>query len=230
MLDTTVLKGVAPGAMPALITALVSMEPILVSLYQINTPRRMAHFLAQTAHESGGFHTTEEDLHYRTTTLMSLFVKHHRMTPEEAQELGGDPTLKRKAQPEKIANIVYGGKWGEKNLGNKEAGDGYRFRGRGLIQLTGRTTYTAFARAAHLTLDEAVAYVATPRGAVESAAWFWTTRHLNTLADHDDVKHVTRRVNGGETGLSDRIKYLDRAKRLLRPSLDAPLIDRRVLA
>jgi putative chitinase len=154
--------------------------------------KRIAAFLAQTAHESGGFTAVKENLNYGAKGLMGTFKKYF---PNE------EIAKQYERQPEKIANRVYANRM--KN-GDEASGDGFKFRGRGLIQLTGRDNYTRFAKASDMTLDEVVAYLETPAGAVASAGWFWDVNKLNIYCDKDDFVGLTRRINGGTIGLADR--------------------------
>lgn len=170
--------------------------------YDINTPSRISAFVAQCAHESQGFTRTSENLNYSEKGLLSTFGKY--FTREQAR------TYAR--QPEKIANRVYANRMGN---GNEASGDGWRYRGGGLIQLTGRANYQAFASAAAIDLVTAPEYVRTKTGAVESAAWFWKTNGLNKYADSRDIVKLTKKINGGTTGLEDRLAYYDRALSVL---------------
>jgi putative chitinase len=139
------LQKLAPGGKPEILGAIAELAPVLAEKYGINTPLRMAHFLAQTAHESGEFKVVEENLNYKTTALTAMFGS--RITAEQAGKVGRNDATGQKADQAAIANIIYGGAWGAKNLGNTEEGDGTKFKGRGVIQLTGRANYTAFAKA-----------------------------------------------------------------------------------
>jgi len=190
-----------PHAKPEIVEALCNALPVLEE-YGIDTPLRLAHFLAQTSHESGGFRAVEENLNYKAETLTKIFPKYFR---------DKDPNDYAR-QPEKIANLVYGGRMGN---GLAESGDGYRYRGRGLIQLTGHDNYKRFADGIESTLEEAVAYLTTPEGAVESAAWFWANNGLNEIADTDDVTKVTKRINGGTIGLAEREAHTEAFKEML---------------
>lgn len=166
-------------------------------------PKRMAAFLAQIAHESGSFNFTKEGLNYSAAALNRVFRKYFpTLASAKAYE----------KKPEKIANKVYANRMGN---GPESSGDGYRFCGRGLIQLTGRNNYTRFAKALGKTLDEAVAYLETPEGAVASAAWFWDANKLNIYADKGDFVGLTRRINGGTIGLADRIHHYEIALKAL---------------
>jgi putative chitinase len=171
--------------------------------YEINTVNRAAGFLAQCGHESAGFTILKENLNYSAEGLNKIFKKYF-------------PTLASAQpyhrQPEKIANKVYGGRMGN---GPESSGDGYKFCGRGAIQLTGRDNYTKFAQSVGLTVEEAVADLETLDGAIESACWFWKTNGLNAICDSDDIVKMTKRINGGTIGLEDRKKHYAEAKHLL---------------
>ena len=168
--------------------------------YEINTPQRVAAFVAQSAHESGNFRFLTENLNYRAVTLRKLFSKYFP-TDELAQAY--------EKKPEKIANRIYGGRMGN---GPEETGDGFRYCGRGLIQLTGRANYEAFADSIESTPEEVSEYLQTFEGAVQSACWFWESNNLNQYADSDDIKTMTKRINGGYIGLADREKHYEHAK------------------
>ena len=163
--------------------------------YDINTPTRLAAFLAQTAHESGGYRAIKENLNYRAVTLRKVFPKYFP-TDEMANAYAG--------KPEMIANKVYGNRMGN---GPEESGDGYRYCGRGLIQLTGKDNYTRYAQSTEQTVEEASEHLTTFEGCVQSAAWFWEANNLNQWADAGDILTLTKRINGGTIGLEDRIKH-----------------------
>ena len=171
--------------------------------YEINTPQRMAAFLAQCAHESGGFRAIKENLNYRAVTLRKIFSKYFP-TDEMAAQYAN--------KPEKIANLVYANRMGN---GGPESGDGYRYCGRGLIQLTGKDNYFWFASSLEISPEEASEYMETFEGAAQSACWFWETNKLNQWADADDILTLTKRINGGTIGLEDRIKHYEHAKHVL---------------
>lgn len=182
---------------PAVMAELQSV----ITRFEINTPRRLAHFLSQCGHESGGFKRTVENLNYSAEGLLRTFPRH--FTTELAAQYA--------RQPERIANRVYRSRMSN---GDEASGDGWRFRGRGYIQLTGRANYTAFNR---FVTDDVVAnpdLVAT-RHPLLSAGWFWHTNKLNALADVGTVEQVTRRVNGGTHGLDDRTARFNRILPLL---------------
>lgn len=166
--------------------------------FEINTPKRVAMFLAQCAHESGNFGAVSENLNYKAETLSKVFPKYFRER---------DPNDYAK-QPEKIANLVYGNRMGN---GDEDSGDGFRYRGRGLIQLTGKDNYTACSEDLEQDLHDNPDYLATPEGAARSAAWFWNKNHLNALADADDIVTCTKKINGGTIGLEDRKELWEKA-------------------
>lgn len=194
-----------PNSRPDIVQALIASLPVLASKYGINNTLRLAHFLAQTAHESGGFRAIEENLNYSATGLNKIFPKYFVNAGRDANDYH--------RQPEKIANVVYASRMGN---GNTASGDGYKYRGRGLIQLTGKSNYSAFAKDSEMTLDQAIKHLSTPKGAVESAAWFWAKNNLNALADKDDVVAVTKKINGGTNGLEDRKRHTEHFKVLVR--------------
>jgi putative chitinase len=171
----------------------------LLPEYEINTPQRMAAFLAQCAHESGGFTAIKENLNYRAASLRKTFAKYFP-TDELAQQYAN--------KPQTIANKVYANRMGN---GPEESGDGYRYSGRGLIQLTGKDNYFWFAASINLTPEAASEYMETFEGAAQSACWFWETNNLNTWADQGDILTLTKRINGGTIGLEDRIKHYEHA-------------------
>lgn len=170
--------------------------------YEINTPQRQAAFIAQVAHESGQLTAVRENLNYSADGLMRVFRRYFNASTARAYA----------RQPEKIANRVYANRMGN---GPESSGDGWMFRGRGLIQLTGRENYTKFAEDMEMTLDEAIEYLETPDGAVESAAWFWDMKNLNSIADREDIVTVSKRVNGGTNGLHERIDLYHHALSVL---------------
>jgi putative chitinase len=164
--------------------------------YGITTQRRVAHFLSQTGHESGNYKTLEENLNYSEKALNSVFGRYFGPGKRNAAEYARNP--------EKIANYVYQDEFRSSKMGNVNEGDGWRFRGRGLKQLTGRDNYTRFGKTVGMTAEQAAEYVATEKGAIESACWFWQANNLNSIADTDDVVKMTKKINGGDIGLADR--------------------------
>jgi putative chitinase len=171
--------------------------------YEIDTPQRLAAFLAQTAHESGGYRAIKENLNYRAVTLRKVFPKYFP-TDELAAQYAG--------KPEMIANKVYGNRMGN---GDESSGDGYRYCGRGLIQLTGKDNYTRYAQSLEISVEEASEHLTTFEGCVQSAAWFWENNNLNQWADKGDILTLTKRINGGTIGLDDRIKHYNHALHVL---------------
>ena len=165
--------------------------------YGIDTERRMAHFISQCAHESNNFRSLEENLNYSEKSLLAVFGRYFGDAPKAS-------AAEYARNPEKIANRVYFDKYRKYKMGNTNEGDGWLFRGRGLKQLTGRENYTNFGKSIDITAEEAAEYVATPKGAVESACWFWNAKKLNNIADTDDVTKMTKIINGGNIGLADR--------------------------
>lgn len=175
--------------------------------YKIDTAERIAMFLAQCGHESLNFTVLEENLNYSAQALQKTWPK--RFDAKLAAQM--------QRQPQKIAEIAYGGR-----MGNVEPGDGYRFRGQGIIQLTGRENYTAFGKTLNKTALEVVEYVKTKEGALESACWFWNTRNLNKASDAKDVTAATKLINGGTIGLADRQKHFTHALEVLSGHVAAP--------
>lgn len=175
----------------------------LLDDYGINTPQRVAHFIAQCAHESGNFRFIRENLNYSAAGLQGTFRKYFP-TLELAQQY--------QRQPERIANRVYASRMGN---GPEESGDGWRYCGRGLIQLTGKDNYTFFAGSLGIPVEEAAEYLATFEGAAQSACFFWEQNNLNRFADANDIKGLTRAINGGQIGLDDRIKHTNHALHVL---------------
>jgi putative chitinase len=178
----------------------------LLPQYEINTPARIAAFIAQCAHESANFTVLKENLNYRAATLRKIFPKYFP-TDEIAQAYASQPN-----KQEAIANVVYSNRMGN---GSPETGDGYRFCGRGLIQLTGRDNYTWFAESLEISVEAAAEYLETFEGAVQSACWFWETNNLNTWADAGDILTLTKKINGGTIGLQDRIAHYEHALNVL---------------
>ena len=193
------LKGHIPDAV-------IAMIPDTAAKFQINTPLRLAHFLAQCGHESGGFKATQENLNYSAKGLNGIFKKYFP-TLESA--------LPYERKPEKIASKVYGGRMGN---GPESTGEGYKFRGRGYIQLTGKENYTAFGKSIGEDMTVNPDVVAS-KYALLSAAWFFSKNGLHKIADEGAsdtvVTKITKRVNGGTIGLPDRIKHFKEYYHLL---------------
>ena len=185
----------------------------LLPKYGITTERRVAHFLSQCAHESAGFKRLEENLNYSAKALRAVFGRYFGDSPKaNADEYARNPEM--------IANRVYNDTYRKYKMGNVNEGDGYRFRGRGLKQLTGRYNYTKFGESIGKTAEEAADYVATPAGAIESACWFWDANNLNDIADTDNVVKMTKKINGGNIGLEDRQKRYAHALKVLGMDAD----------
>jgi putative chitinase len=182
-----------------------SLEQLLPD-YEINTPQRIAAFIAQCAHESGGFRAIKENLNYKAATLRKIFPKYFP-TDELANSYVSKPN-----KQEAIANRVYANRMGN---GDENSGDGYRYCGRGLIQLTGKNNYQNFADSIGTSVEEASEYLSTFEGATQSACWFWESNNLNRFADVGDIKGLTKAINGGYIGLDDRIKHYNHALHVL---------------
>ena len=169
--------------------------------YEINTPKRQAGFIGQCQHESGNFKTLEENLHYSAASLMRVWPSRF---PDQA-------TADQYANnPEKIANKVYAGR-----MGNTEDGDGWKYHGRGVIQLTGKDNYNFCGQALKLDLTANPDLLLEPMNAMLSAGWFWNKRGLNAAADVSGWEEITRKINGGVLGLDDRIAKITKALQIL---------------
>lgn len=196
-MDLSKLKGYIPDNV-------IAQIPEVQSKFQIDTPLKLAHFLAQCAHESNGFRVVQENLNYSASRLMTVFKKYF---PTQ------DKALLYERKPEKIANLVYGGRMGN---GPEATGDGWKFRGRGYIQLTSRSNYIAFSKTINedLTLNPDLVATKYP---LLSAAWFFSKNCLSKCVDASDktVESVTRCVNGGTIGLEDRLKRFKKIYSLL---------------
>lgn len=177
--------------------------------YDITTTNRIAGFMAQCAHESRDFTALEENLNYSVDALNRVFPRYFGQGKKDAKEYARNP--------EKIANYVYMDKFRSKQgaMGNVNDGDGWRFRGRGIKQLTGRNNYTAFAKTIGMSAEKAAEYVATKKGAFESACWFWSTNKIARFADKDDIVGMSKAINGGTIGLDDRKNRYAQAKSIL---------------
>ena len=171
--------------------------------YGITSSIRLAVFLGQCGHESGGFSRLVENLNYSAERLLQVFPKY--FSPAQAHQYS--------RQPEAIANRVYANRMGN---GNEDSGDGWRFRGHGLLQLTGKDNHQAFADSIKKPLAEATAYMLTNPGAVESACFYWAAHNLNAAADTADIEDETREINGGTNGLTERKKLTKTALQVLR--------------
>lgn len=175
----------------------VALKNILPK-YNIDTVERVSMFIGQCAHESGQFNIMTENLNYSVKGLLRTFGRYFNNAT--AQQYAN--------KPEKIANRVYANRM---NNGDEASGDGWRFRGQGFIQLTGRYNHEKFAKHMGISLDQELVYVRTLEGSIEAACWFWVTNGLNDFADRMDVKGATKRINGGFNGLEDRINFVRKA-------------------
>ena len=179
--------------------------------YEITTPNRIAGFFAQCGHESMNFTVLSENLNYKAETLEKLFSKYFSKAGRNAADYA--------KQPEKIANVIYASRMGN---GDTVSGDGYRFRGRGVVQLTGRDNYTAFGKSVDMSPEQVIDYVQTKKGALESACWYWNSRKINLACDEVDLVKMTKLVNGGTIGLEDRRKHYEAALAVLGGAVPAP--------
>lgn len=199
-MDINKLKGHIPDGV-------IAQLPDTIAKFELNTPLRLAHFLAQAGHESGGFKAVNENLNYGAKGLLGIFKKY--FPTEEKAKL-----YERK--PEKIANLVYGSRMGN---GPETSGEGWKFRGRGYIQLTGKDNYKAFDAVVAESIIDNPDLVAT-KYPLLSAAWFFHKNGLHKVADQGAtdavVTSVTKRVNGGTIGLADRIKHFKEYYNLLK--------------
>lgn len=177
----------------------------LLEEYDINTSLRISHFLAQVTHESNDFKVLKENLNYSQSGLLSVFRKY--FTPAQA--------LAYARKPEKIANRVYANRLGN---GDEASGDGWKYRGRGAIQVTGKTNYMKCSL--YLFNDERLLTnpdkLLEPKYAILSACWYWSVNGLNRIADTDNIQLLTRKVNGGINGLSDRQRRFTRIYSVLK--------------
>lgn len=199
-MDINKLKGAVPDEV-------LTQIPGVMEKFQINTPLRLCHFLAQCAHESGNFKVVNENLNYGAKGLLGIFKKYF---PTEAK------AKEYERKPEKIANRVYADRMGN---GPESSGDGWKYRGRGYIQLTGKVNYQSFDKVVEENTTDNPDLVAT-KYPLLSAAWFWNSRTLNILADKGstdaDVTAITKKVNGGTHGLDDRIAKFKKFYALLK--------------
>jgi putative chitinase len=175
---------------PLLPESIFNRLPEVIKRYEINTPKRLAHFISQCGHESGGFKVFSENLNYSAEGLLKTFPKYFNAETAAAYA----------RKPERIANRVYGNRMGN---GDEASGDGWKYRGRGCIQLTGKSNYSLYNNAVP---ENVVASPDLVSGslALDSAGWFWDKNKLNALSDTGTVEQITRRVNGGQHGLTDR--------------------------
>tara|TARA_R110002074_G_scaffold364092_1_gene537479 strand:+ start:28 stop:867 length:840 start_codon:yes stop_codon:yes gene_type:complete len=184
--------------------------------WNIDTVDRVAGFIAQTSHESAGYSVLTENLNYSADALNKIFPKYFKRANRSAQSFH--------RQPKRIANVIYANRM---DNGDIDSGDGWRFRGGGILQLTGRYNYTEFGKAEDMSAEEATRFVRTPLGALASACWFWNTNNINSYCDNQDIVGMTKRINGGTIGLEDRKKHYEHALEVLgghySPSRVSPL-------
>ena len=186
----------------------------ILPLWEVNTIERVAMFIAQCGHESAGFRVLTENLNYSAKALNTIFPKYFRRAGRDANDYH--------RQPEKIANVIYANRM---DNGDSNSGDGWRFRGGGILQLTGRYNYTQFGKAVEMSPEEAVDYVRTKKGALDSACWFWDTNNINKWCDAMDIVGATKRINGGTIGLDDRKKHYLHAIDVLGGDFEEPEVD-----
>ena len=193
MITLEILKALCPKTKESVLAKYATALHEVAEYYDMyDNHKRAAAFLAQVAHESGDFNFIKENLNYSADGLRKIFPKY----------FPSDELAKQYArQPQRIASRVYGNRMGN---GPEESGDGWKFHGRGLIQLTGRGLYEAFAREIGKDLDETVVYCETFDGAIESACFFWEHHKLNAVSDEGDIVKATKIINGGTLGLEDR--------------------------
>lgn len=172
--------------------------------FEINTPLRVNHFLAQLLHESGNLQYLKENLNYSAQGLVTTFKKYF---------INEAAALPYSRNQEKIANKVYANRMGN---GDELSGDGWRFKGRGYIQLTGRSNYTEISKETGVDFIKHPELLETVQYAALSAGWFWNKNNLNALADKDDVLTITKRINGGTNGLDDRKAKLAKLKTIIQ--------------
>ena len=170
--------------------------------YEINTIPRVAAFLAQCAHESANFTALKENLNYTAASLSRVWPS--RFPPDIAEQYAHNQEM--------IANRAYSDRMGN---GSEESGDGWRYAGKGLIQLTGKDNYTRFAESIQTPVEQLPEYLGTFEGAVQSACWFWETNGLNQFADNGDILTLTKRINGGTLGLEERTQHYQQACQVL---------------
>ena len=186
----------------------------ILPLWEIDTAERVAGFIAQCGHESRNFNVLTENLNYSAKALNTIFPKYFKRAGRDANEYH--------RQPEKIANVIYANRM---DNGNADSGDGWRFRGGGILQLTGRYNYTEFGEDVEMSAEEAVDYVRTKKGALDSACWFWDENNINKHCDNMDIVKMTKRINGGTIGLEDRKKHYVHALDVLGGDYEEPEVE-----
>lgn len=183
-------------------------EPLLINFekFNINTINRISAFLAQTTHESRDFLLLKENFNYRLETLLKVFPKYF---PNESI---AKYYINLDNKTEAIANRVYANRMGN---GNEKTGDGWKYSGKGIIQITGKYNYQKFADYKKIKLESVSDYLSTPFGAIESACWFWDANNLNDLADKEDVVKISKIINGGKIGLTERLEKYKTIKKII---------------
>lgn len=202
MVTTDQLKSIYTSTPSSTLQTYVGPINDTFNKYLIITKLRQAMFLAQIGHESAGLTAVSENLNYSAAALQSVFGKYFDATS----------AAQYARQPERIANRVYANRMGN---GSESSGDGWKYRGRGGIQITGRANYSAMATTFGMSIDDVVAYLQTPAGVVASAGWFWSTHNLNVYSDRGDIVSATKVINGGTNGLSDRQALYTKALKVL---------------
>ena len=195
-------KTIIPDVSWSYASQYVNLFESVLPAYGIDTPLRKAHFLAQVAHESGGFKFVVENLNYSAKALYGVFRKYFSNM---------DLANQYARQREKIANRVYANRM---ENGDEASGDGWKYRGRGLIQLTGKANYRLFSADTGMDFLGQPDTVATAKWALASACWFWKKNNINRYADADDIHMVTKKINGGNNGIESRQHFLDEFKTL----------------
>lgn len=203
MITVPILQVLSPTTKNTILEQYIGPLNDVLPYYDIDTKERAAAFLAQIIHESSGFTRIKENLNYSAAGLIGTFHKQFP-TMEIAEQYAH--------QSEKIANRAYANKL---DNGDEASGDGFKFRGRGLIQLTGRANYDKFAGGLGMEIDDCIAYLETPAGATSSAGWFWDDRSLNGYCDRNDFVGLTKRINAALLGLAERQKLYAKALPLL---------------
>lgn len=208
------LKGLAPNSQAVYATAFNDADAVLSS-YDINaTELRVAHFMAQVLHETGKLTILTESMNYTPEGMLATFGQ-HRISPEQAQQIGR--TAAHPADQRAIANIVYGGEWGLKNLGNTGPDDGWNFRGTGLLQMTGRDSRVRIGKSLGIDLAGSPELALDSRYVLAIACEEWKQKGCNPFADADDIDRITKLINGGNIGIEERKKLLIQTKEVWLP-------------
>lgn len=202
MINLTALSKIFPDTPYEILSEFIVPLEQAMNRYEINNHKRRSAFISQVGHESGGFKRVIENLNYSAERLKVVFPKYFKnKNPQDYHK-----------KPEKIANLVYANRMGN---GDITSGDGWKYRGRGLIQLTGKNNYQQLASSLNVSIDEAIQYLETNEGAAMSAGWYWYKNDLNKWADLEDIRTITFRINGGLNGIEDRIELYLLAKKYL---------------